>query len=138
MDGLGRRGPDAGVRGSALPVLAIAFIVFAGRTNSRFVLPARKELRSIAIVAVSFAAYIGLLEVVGYLVGTWVLLAIVVRFTSGARNRVAIVWPGVMAVGSYLLFGKALGTHLPTGVSASETIRAWTPSCCSARAWQMQ
>jgi hypothetical protein len=96
--------------------VTVAFGVLAGRTNSRFVLPTTKELRSIAIVAASFGAYIGLLDVVGYLFGTWALLAVVVRFTSKAGTRVAIVWPGVLAVGSYLLFGKALGTHLPTGV----------------------
>lgn len=96
-------------------VLAVVFIAFAGRTNSRFFLPTARQARMILFVAAIFAIYIAALNVVGYLVATWAMLAIVLRFTSSASGWVAVGWPGILALGSSLLFGKVLGTHLPTG-----------------------
>ena len=93
--------------------LTVVFIVFAGRTNSRVDLPSARQLRMILFVAVTFAIYIAALETVGYLPATWAMLAIVLRFTSKASGWVIVGWPGFLAIGSYLLFAKGLGTHLP-------------------------
>ena len=96
--------------------LAGVFIVFAVRINSRFEPPPARQVRMILFVAATFAIYIAVLDVGGYLIATWAMLAIVLRFTSNASVWVIVGWPGALAIGSFLLFGKVLGTHLPTGL----------------------
>lgn len=98
-----------------LMCLTAAFCLVQRSDRDMLSFPNAIELRSVAIVTASFAAYIALVGLIGYLLSTWLALSIITKATSQANTRTAVIWPGLLAGGSFLLF-RAVGTHLPSGV----------------------
>jgi hypothetical protein len=95
--------------------LAGAFWLTPKAYRETLAFPDGAEWRLGAIVAVSFAAFIVLVGLIGYLLSTWFVLSFVTKTTSDASTTSAIVWPGLLACGSFVLF-KSVGTHLPSGI----------------------
>lgn len=113
--GWGAAGLMPAITAALLICLAVAFCLVQQSDRETLSLPSALELRSVAIVTASFAAYIALVGLIGYLLSTWLVLSLITKTTSQASTRTAIIWPGLLAGGSFLLF-KAVGTHLPPGV----------------------
>lgn len=102
------------ITAGTLALLAIAFVVGSDTAETPLDWPSARQLKLVAIVSLAFAAYIGLAHTLGFLLSTWLTLAIVTRVASEPGMVVSIVWPGLLAVASTMLF-RAVGTSLPTG-----------------------
>ena len=60
--------------------------------------------------------YVAGLERLGYLLATFVLVALVLRVIEGKRWAVAVPVAAASAAASYVVFAVWLGTRLPAGV----------------------
>ena len=68
------------------------------------------------IVGGIFIALAVLFLVLGYVISTWLLLAVVSKLIAPTRMAVILVWTGAVAIGSYILFRRYLMMYLPTGL----------------------
>jgi hypothetical protein len=103
----------------------IVGVIFALLSVFLLVLPAPKgvpmvwyskgELLRVGIISLSFALYISLMKWLGYMVGTWLLLAVVSKYISNRRISGILIWTGAVAVGTYFIFRKYLHVPLPVG-----------------------
>jgi putative tricarboxylic transport membrane protein len=114
------RAPEPGffpwLGGLALMALAAGLLaqsLRAGRTEAR---PAPAWRRPATLLA-ALAAYVPLLEPVGYPVATAALCAVALRILD-ARWRAALGAGGALAAVTFVLFHRGLGVALPTGVLA--------------------
>lgn len=70
----------------------------------------------VGAVVLLLAIYIALFEKVGFIVTTFVLLAILFGIFAGLRWIWAVVLAAALALGNYGLFKLLLGTQLPAGL----------------------
>lgn len=95
--------------------LSVIFLVFPSHETTPVRWPNKKEMFSIGMIGGSFAFYISIMNWVGYPISTWFFLAFVARYISSNRTSVILLWTGVAAVGSYIIFKKFLDMYLPVG-----------------------
>ena len=69
-----------------------------------------------AILIVSLCVYTAALEPLGYVLPTTILVAVVLRVLGVTSWKILGLASIGLSVGAYVLFGKALGIDLPTGV----------------------
>lgn len=72
--------------------------------------------RAVAVVAIATVAFFALLEPLGYLIAISAYLFAVTRWLHGRRPAVCLAVSVLFAIGSYLLFVKALGVTLAKGL----------------------
>ena len=106
-------GPRAFPMGLAL-MLALMWLVMIVRPAPGESMPDRTTLLRLAGVIVVLSVYAFMFTKAGYVASSVVALAVLARL-FGASWWKAIVAGGVVALGSYALFGFALGIALPVG-----------------------
>ena len=74
------------------------------------------ELQRPAILIVSMSVYTAVLEPLGYVLPTTILVAVILRVLGVTSWKILGLASIGLSVGAYVLFGKALGIDLPTGV----------------------
>jgi putative tricarboxylic transport membrane protein len=74
------------------------------------------ELRKPVILIVSMSIYTAVLEPLGYLLPTIILVAVILRVLGVTSWKILILASLGLSVGAYVLFGRILGIDLPTGV----------------------
>jgi len=72
-------------------------------------------LRKPAILIVSMSIYTAVLEPLGYVLPTIVLVAVILRVLGVTSWKALILASLGLSVGAYLLFDRALGIDLPKG-----------------------
>jgi hypothetical protein len=114
-NGWGGTGSMPLIVGSFFCLLVLLFFLFptpifssAGRFH-------KKEMTSVAFIGGSFALYIGVMHWLGFMLSTWLFLALVTKYMSQGRLLVLIIWTGVVAVCSHIIFKQLLGMYLPAG-----------------------
>lgn len=97
-------------------VLAIVIIVQARRSRSnREITWDFVALKKIGVVSLMIAAYIGIIQVLGFIISTIVFLATIIRYFGERRVfRLLLAAVGV-TVSVYLLFGVLAGVPFPVG-----------------------
>ena len=117
--GMGLEGPGTMpfIVGIICTLTSIIFLFFPSRKNKPMTLPDKNkiEIRSIGVVGGSFALYIYFMDLVGYALGTWIFLAVIVKYISPTRLYIILIWTGAVAVGTYIIFKKYLFLPLPAG-----------------------
>ena len=73
-------------------------------------------LRRPAILIASLCVYTAALDPLGYVLPTIVLVAVILRVLGVTSWKILGLASIGLSVGAYVLFGKALGIDLPTGV----------------------
>lgn len=74
------------------------------------------ELFSVVATIGSIVLYGALLETLGFLLTTVIVVALIMVFVLRARSPALIGGMSIgLALGSYIIFGKLLGTYLPPG-----------------------
>lgn len=105
-----------------LAVLAVALIargLVRPGVAARDLVPERPALRRVVIMMAALLGYVAIVETTGYVLSTAALLLVLLRGVGGRG------WPSTVgvtvlgAVGSWLLFARALRVSLPSG--------AWLP-----------
>ncbi len=117
-------GPGAGFLpfwlGVLMGILSILLIVKASRQSvvspQRAVFPSRKALIPLGATFASLAAYILLLEVLGFLGGTGLLTAFLLGVVERERWPVTVLVAALNSVGLYVIFHTLLGVSLPKGL----------------------
>lgn len=100
--------------GGIFAIISVIFFLFPSReTATKW--PDRKELIRMGVIGGSFALYINFMEWVGYLLGTWLFLAVIAKYISPSRLSVILIWTGAVAIGTYIIFKKYLFMYLPAG-----------------------
>ncbi len=74
------------------------------------------ELRKPVILIASLSVYTAALSSLGYVLPTVILVAVILRVLGVTSWKVLVLASIGLSVGAYLLFGRALGIDLPTGV----------------------
>ena len=78
--------------------------------------PARSESWSVAATIGSIVVYGALLEPVGFIVSTILIVATIIIVVLRIRAPITVAAMSVgLSLGCYLIFGKLLGTYLPPG-----------------------
>ena len=95
--------------------LSAKFLLFPSHETATIKWPSKKEMFNIGVIGASFAFYISIMNRVGYPISTWLFLAAVARYISPNRTSIILLWTGVVAVGTYILFKKFLDMYLPVG-----------------------
>ena len=97
-------------------VLAIVIIVQARKSRSnREITWDFVALKKIGVVSLMIAAYIGIIQVLGFIISTIVFLATIIRYFGERRVfRLLLAAVGV-TVSVYLLFGVLAGVPFPVG-----------------------
>ncbi len=114
-------GPGAGFLpywlGVLMAILSILLILNAYRQaaapTQRPIFPSVKALITLGSVIAGLAAYILLLEVLGFLVGTGLLTAFLLGFVEREKWSTAILAAVLNSVGLYVVFQRLLGVNLP-------------------------
>ena len=79
----------------------------------------RGNLRGPAIMTLGLIAYVATLDILGYLINTAILSAIVLRVLETKSIWVLTVTSLIFTIGSYILFDRFLGVPLPPGIIAN-------------------
>jgi putative tricarboxylic transport membrane protein len=74
------------------------------------------ELRRPVILIVSMSIYTAVLELLGYVLPTIVISAVILRVLGVTSWKVLSLASLGLSVGTYVLFGRILGIDLPSGV----------------------
>jgi putative tricarboxylic transport membrane protein len=100
---------------AALAFLAVILVVQAalGRSTGT---EAFGRLGPPAILVVGMGVYVAILEPLGYVPGTILIAAIILRVLGVRSWRVLGVTSLALSVGTYLLFARLLGIDLPAGI----------------------
>jgi putative tricarboxylic transport membrane protein len=114
-------GPGAGFLpfwlGVLMAVLSILLIITASRqpggTPGRSPLPNRRAAIAIAATVAGLAAFIVLVEPLGFLLATALLTAFLLRVVERERWRTTALVAAGNAVGLYVIFQILLGVNLP-------------------------
>lgn len=121
------QGPQAGPRafplffGVSLAVLSLillaqSFFAAGERESAEQRSGAPAEFFSVVATIGSIVFYGALLETLGFLPTTVIVVALLMVFVLRARSPALIAGMSIgLAVGSYIVFGKLLGTYLPPG-----------------------
>jgi hypothetical protein len=121
------QGPQAGPRafplffGVSLAVLSLVLLaqsVFGSpeRDAAPVSAAAPTELFSVLATIGSIVLYGATLETLGFLPSTALVVALIMVFVLRSRSPAMIVSMSIgLALGSYIVFGKLLGTYLPPG-----------------------
>ena len=106
--------------GVILAVFAIMLIVRAtlqpAEPGKAAIFPRGWALASVALLAASVAVYIFLLEVVGYLLDTFLLNALLLRVVMRVEWKMSIAVALLASVLLYAIFQVLLGVGLPTNL----------------------
>ncbi|MCX5906502.1 MAG: tripartite tricarboxylate transporter TctB family protein [Deltaproteobacteria bacterium] len=76
----------------------------------------RQRWRAIVLIMASLMAYVFLLEWIGFLLGTFLLMAYLFRSAEPQRWAVAIGGSALISAATYLVFDIWLKTQLPKGI----------------------
>ena len=74
-----------------------------------------KWQRAIAIT-ILIAVFIGVFELLGFFVSSFVLLVVIMRWLEGLSWRISLSVPAVAILGTFLLFKTVLKISLPVGI----------------------
>lgn len=100
----------------ALALLALILLAQALTSRSRSVPDERSSrIAKVALLLVGLGAYTFLLEPLGYLLSTFLLVLFMLRVTDPQRWAVALSMAAITAVGSYVVFAVWLSVPLPPG-----------------------
>ncbi len=100
--------------GLALTGLSAGLLIRALRCSATEATPAAAWRRP-ALLLVALAAYVPLLEPLGYPVATTALCIVALRILRTRRFSVMLGVSVLLAVGTFLLFHRELGVELPVG-----------------------
>jgi hypothetical protein len=95
--------------------LSAAFLLFPSRETAALQWPSKKEMLGIGVIGGSFAIYISIMHWIGYPISTWIFLLVVARSISSSRLSITLIWTGVLAWGSYIVFKTCMGAYFPAG-----------------------
>jgi putative tricarboxylic transport membrane protein len=101
--------------GGALTLMALVLVAQAALGQSTGT-EAFGRLGAPIAVVVGMAVYVAILEPVGYVPGTILIGAVILRVLGVTSWRVLGVARVVLSVGTYLLFARVLGIDLPAGM----------------------
>lgn len=104
------------VTGGLFLVLMIIFLIFPDRSITSIQWFSKKEMLHMGILSGAFALYIILMDELGYLLATWLFLVGVTKYISPSKILTILIWTGVVALGTYIIFKKYLGMYLPIGL----------------------
>lgn len=102
--------------GGILTVLAALFFLVPSAERTSVAWPARTEWFGMAAIGGPFALYLIVMTWLGYVLSTWLLLAVVSKLIAPTRMATILVWTGAVAIGSYIVFKRYLMMYLPAGV----------------------
>jgi putative tricarboxylic transport membrane protein len=101
---------------SALIVLlALILAIEALRSRSSTVGEGPGRIAKVALLLIALSAYTFLLDPLGYLICTFLLVLFILRVTDPQRWTVALGMAVITAVGSYVVFAVWLSVPLPRG-----------------------
>lgn len=101
--------------GGIFSVLSAIYLLFPSPDTTSIQWPSRKEWLSIGLIGGPFALYLTFMNWLGYMISTWLFLAIVAKYISPTRISVILIWTGTVAIGTYIVFKKYLMMYLPGG-----------------------
>lgn len=101
--------------GGVCSLLSVIYLLFPSPNTTSIQWPSRKEWISIGLIGGPFALYLTFMNWLGYLISTWLFLAIVAKYISPTRTSVILIWTGAVAIGTYIVFKKYLMMYLPGG-----------------------
>lgn len=97
--------------------LAVAFVAFGTASDGGLAAVwAGANWRKVGFVVMVLALHAWLMPLLGFIVATLVLLAVLFRSVEPQPWRVVLVGSALSTGAAWLLFAKALGTQLPTGL----------------------
>jgi putative tricarboxylic transport membrane protein len=101
---------------SAVIVLLALTLLFQGlRSRSSAAREGAGRIAKVAALLAALAAYTFLLEPLGYMLSTFILVLFMLRVTDPQRWAVALGMAALTAVGSYVVFAMWLSVPLPRG-----------------------
>jgi hypothetical protein len=109
-------GTMALIVGGVFTILAVRFLVFPSAEHTAIEPPSRNEWFGMAAVGGPFALYLIVINWLGYVLSTWLLLAVVSKLIAPTRTAAILAWTGAVAIGTYILFKRYLMMYLPAGV----------------------
>jgi len=112
-NGWGGTGSMPLIVGSIFGLLSVIFFITPHQVRVESV--NRKEAVGLLFIGGSFALYIVIINWLGFLISTWLFLAIVAMYISRSRPLSTIVWTGAVAACAHFIFRYLLGMYLPTG-----------------------
>lgn len=95
--------------------LALVLLTQALTSGSSASQPARGRIAKVVALLLALAAYTLLLDFLGYLICTFLLVLFMLRATNPHRWRIALSMALLTAVGSYVVFAIWLRVPLPRG-----------------------
>ena len=101
--------------GGIFSALSVMYLLFPSPDTTSIQWPSNKEWVSIGMIGGPFALYITFMNWLGYMISTWLFLAIVAKYTSPTRISIILIWTGAVTIGTYILFRKYLMMYLPAG-----------------------
>lgn len=109
-------GTMALIVGAIFAALAVLFAASPSAGGTPVRRPTRGEWFGMVGIGGPFAVYLVVVDRLGYVLSTWLLLAVVSKLIAPTRIAVILVWTGAVAVGSYVVFKRYLMMYLPAGV----------------------
>ena len=100
---------------AAIALLAVVLLFQALTSRFRATEETVSRITSVASLLIVLAAYTFLLDLIGYLLCTFVLVLFMLRVIDRQRWTVALGMAAVAAVGSYVVFAMWLSVPLPRG-----------------------
>ena len=76
----------------------------------------RAGARRLLLMGATLLGYVAIVEVAGYLITTFALFVVMIRWVGARGWPVALATAGLGSAGSYLLFARALKVNLPAGL----------------------
>jgi putative tricarboxylic transport membrane protein len=101
--------------GVIMGVISLIYFIFPSSDTKPVQWPRKKEWISIGAIGGSFLLYILFMELLGYVVSTWIFMAVTARYTSPTRTSVILLWTGAVAIGTYIVFKRYMMLYLPEG-----------------------
>ena len=115
-NGWGGTGTMPVIVGIIFALLSAVILATPSRVFNEIQAIDRKEILSVLFVAGSFALYIVIMNWIGYFLSTWLFLAVVTKYMSRGRLAIIIIWTGVVAITTDIVFKEYLGLYLPRGL----------------------
>ena len=101
--------------GLSLIVLS-SIILFKGRIGQSQEKVVFGEVRRPALLLVVMIVLVGVLDRLGYVIGTFIASGLILRILNVKSWRVLILTSLCLSIGTYILFDKLLGIELPVGI----------------------
>lgn len=101
--------------GGIFTILFIFFMMFPTYEDESIDWGNKQQIVRIGTIAVCFAIYLTVINWVGYLFATWLLLAGISKYISNIRILRILIWTGAIAVASDIIFKKFMSLPLPVG-----------------------